>query len=61
MSNEINKLKTLLQKFHTDKPIVITDDQLRIVYDWLFNGVFYAVKEKLSVRNNLLDTILYLR
>ena len=55
------RLKTLLQKFHTDKAIVITDEQLNIVYDWLFNGKFYPIKEKLSVRNGLLDTILYLK
>lgn len=58
--DEINRLRTLMSEFHR-KGFVITDDQLRIVYSFLFDGEFYPIKEKLAVRNSVIETILYLK
>jgi len=60
MLDNITRLRQLLQKFHT-KRLAITDDQLRIVYDFLYEGKFYPIKEKLAVRESMVDTILYLK
>jgi hypothetical protein len=60
MENNINKLRTLLQKFHT-KPVYITDEQLQVVFDFLYSNKFYPIKEKLAVRKSVVETVLYLK
>lgn len=60
METNIIRLRTLLQKFHT-KPIHISDEQLQIVFNFLYANKFYPIKEKLSVRKSVVDTILYLK
>jgi hypothetical protein len=60
MASDIDRLKTLLQRFHA-KTIHITDEQLRIVYDFLYAGKFYPIKLKLPVSKSMVSTILYLK
>lgn len=49
-----------MQKFHTKK-LIVTDDQITIIHAFLYEGKFYPIKEKLAVRDSVVDSILYLK
>lgn len=57
--NDIERLRVLLNQFN--KNLIITDEQLRIVFDFIFNETFYPIKEKLAVRKSVVETIIYLK
>jgi hypothetical protein len=59
MCNPI-KLLALIQRYHKN-PVVLAEEQLAIIHDYVFNKKFYPIKEKLAARYSVVRTVQHMR